>query len=75
MNNTPQVQTAELADADLDNVAAGLSAAAVGTVVNTVDSVAPVSSTLGTVVGTVEGTTGLNTAPLQGLATSTVAGL
>ncbi|MDI3404212.1 type A2 lantipeptide [Streptomyces cavernicola] len=75
MNNTPQVETAEIADADLDNIAAGLSAASVGTVLNTVDSVAPVSSTVGTVVGTVEATTGLNTAPLQGLATSTVAGL
>ncbi|NBE51949.1 type A2 lantipeptide [Streptomyces boluensis] len=75
MNTTPQVETAEISDADLDNVAAGLSAAAIGTVVGTLDSVAPVSSTVGTAVGTLEGTTGLNTAPLHGLATSTVAGL
>ncbi|MDI3387905.1 type A2 lantipeptide [Streptomyces sp. B-S-A8] len=75
MNNTPQVETREISDADLDNVAGGLVAGLAGNVVSTVDSIAPVSSTVGTVVGTVEATTGLNTAPLQGLATSTVAGL
>ncbi|MEV8020238.1 type A2 lantipeptide [Streptomyces sp. NPDC086554] len=75
MNYTPQVETLEIADADLDNIAGGLSAAAVGTVTSTVDSIAPVSSTVAGVVGLVEGTTGLNTAPVAGLATSTVAGL
>ncbi|MCX4672713.1 type A2 lantipeptide [Streptomyces sp. NBC_01381] len=75
MNSTPQVQTLEISDADLDNVSGGLSAAAVGTVTGAVDSIAPVSSTVAGVVGVVEGTTGLNTAPLAGLATSTVAGL
>jgi hypothetical protein len=75
MNHISQVETLEISDADLDNVSGGLSANAVGTVTGVVDSIAPVSSTVGTAVGLVEGTTGLNTAPVAGLATSTVAGL
>lgn len=71
MNSTPQVQTAEIADADLDNVSGGLSVNAVGTVTGLVDGVAPVSGLVDTVVGTVEGTTGLSTAPVTNL----VAGL
>jgi hypothetical protein len=71
MNSTPQVATVEISDAELDNVAGGLSVQAVGTVTDLVDSVAPVSGLVGTVVGTVEGVTGLNTAPVTGL----VAGL
>ncbi|MGV2919713.1 type A2 lantipeptide [Streptomyces alfalfae] len=75
MNNTPQVETLEISDADLDHVSGGLSANAIGTVTGTVDSIAPVSATVGTAVGLVEDTTGLNTGPIAGLATSTVAGL
>ncbi|MFD9007111.1 type A2 lantipeptide [Streptomyces sp. NPDC059582] len=71
MNSTPQVQTVEISDAELDNVSGGLSLNAVGTVSGLVDGVAPVSGLVNTVVGTVEGVTGLNTAPVTGL----VAGL
>ncbi|MEU4659849.1 type A2 lantipeptide [Streptomyces sp. NPDC023723] len=69
MNSTPQVETTEISDAELDNVSGGLNA--LGTVTGVVDGVAPVSGVLNTVVGTVEGVTGLNTAPVTNL----VAGL
>ncbi len=71
MNSTPQVQTAEISDADLDNVSGGLTVNAVATVTGLVDGIAPVSGLVNTVVGTVEGVTGLNTAPVTHL----VAGL
>ncbi|MFD9395118.1 type A2 lantipeptide [Streptomyces sp. NPDC060000] len=71
MNSTPQVQTAEISDAELDNVSGGLSLNAVGTVTGLVDGIAPVSGLVNTAVGTVEGVTGLNTAPVANL----VAGL
>ncbi|PZT71211.1 type A2 lantipeptide [Streptomyces sp. SW4] len=71
MNSTPQVETVEISDAELDNVSGGLSVNAVGTVTGVLDSVAPVSGLVNTAVGTVEGVTGLNTAPVTNL----VAGL
>ncbi|MEV5094777.1 type A2 lantipeptide [Streptomyces rochei] len=71
MNSTPQVETVEISDADLDNVSAGLNVNAVGTVTGLVDGIAPVSGLVNTAVGTVEGVTGLNTAPVTNL----VAGL
>ncbi|MGW1543819.1 type A2 lantipeptide [Streptomyces sp. NPDC002309] len=71
MNSTPQVETVEISDADLDNVSGGLSVNAVNTVVGAVDGIAPVSGVVDTVVGTVEGATGLNTAAVTNL----VAGL
>lgn len=71
MNSTPQVETVEISDAELDNVSGGLSLNAVGTVTGLVDGVAPVSGLVDTAVGTVEGVTGLNTAPVTNL----VAGL
>ncbi|MGW1162241.1 type A2 lantipeptide [Streptomyces sp. NPDC002513] len=71
MNSTPQVETAEISDAELDAVSGGLQINAVGTVTGVVDSVAPVSGLVGTAIGTVEGVTGLNVAPVTGL----VAGL
>ncbi len=71
MNSTPQVETVEISDAELDNVSGGLSVNAVNTVTDTVDGIAPVSGLVDTAVGTVEGVTGLNTAPVTGL----VAGL
>ncbi|AKZ59820.1 hypothetical protein SAM23877_6775 [Streptomyces ambofaciens ATCC 23877] len=71
MNSTPQVETVEISDADLDNVSGGLSVNAVGTVTGLVDGIAPVSGLLNTAIGTVEGVTGLNTAPVTNL----VAGL
>ncbi|MFJ9738493.1 type A2 lantipeptide [Streptomyces sp. NPDC101166] len=71
MNSTPQVETVEIADADLDNVSGGLSVNALGTVTGLVDGIAPVSGVVDTAVGTVEGVTGLSTAPV----TNVVAGL
>ncbi|MFC8391770.1 type A2 lantipeptide [Streptomyces sp. NPDC057238] len=71
MNSTPQVETAEISDADLDNVSGGLSVNAVNALTGAVDGIAPVSGLVDTAVGTVEGVTGLNTAPVTNL----VAGL
>ncbi|GAA3207941.1 type A2 lantipeptide [Streptomyces sp. XM83C] len=71
MNSTPQVQTAEISDAELDAVSGGLSVNAVNTVTGALSGVAPVAGLVDTVVGTVEGVTGLNTAPVTNL----VAGL
>lgn len=71
MNSTPQVETVEISDADLDTVSGGLSVNAVNTLTGAVDSIAPVSALADTAVGTVEGVTGLNTAPVTNL----VAGL
>jgi hypothetical protein len=71
MNSTPQVETVEISDAELDNVSGGLSVNAVNSLTGALDGVAPVSATVDTAVGTVEGVTGLNTAPVTNL----VAGL
>ncbi|MFF4759459.1 type A2 lantipeptide [Streptomyces sp. NPDC001292] len=71
MNSTPQVETVEISDAELDNVSGGLSVNALGTATGLVDSVVPVSGVVNTAVGTVEGATGLSTAPVANL----VAGL
>ncbi|MFF3333984.1 type A2 lantipeptide [Streptomyces sp. NPDC002888] len=71
MNSTPQVETVEISDAELDNVSGGLNVNALGTVTGLVDGVAPVSGLADTAIGTVEGVTGLNTAPVTNL----VAGL
>lgn len=71
MNSTPQVETVEISDADLDTVSGGLSVNALGTATEALDSVVPVSGIVDTAVGTVEGATGLNTTPVTGL----VAGL
>ncbi|MGW3506673.1 type A2 lantipeptide [Streptomyces sp. NPDC000994] len=71
MNSTPQVETVEISDAELDNVSGGLSVNALGTATGLVDSVVPVSGVVDTAVGTFEGATGLSTAPVAGL----VAGL
>ncbi|MEV7393101.1 MULTISPECIES: type A2 lantipeptide [Streptomyces] len=71
MNSTPQVETVEISDAELDNVSGGLSLNALGTVTGLVDGVAPVSGLVNTAIGTVEGVTGLNTQPVTNL----VAGL
>ncbi|MCG7209090.1 MULTISPECIES: hypothetical protein [Streptomyces] len=71
MNSTPQVETVEISDAELDNVSGGLSLNALNTVTGTVNGVLPVSGLVDTAVGTVEGVTGLNTQPALNL----VAGL
>lgn len=68
MSSTPQVETTEISDAELDNVSGGLSVNAVNTVTGAVDGIAPVSGLANTAVGTVEGVTGLNTAPVMNLA-------
>jgi hypothetical protein len=75
MNFTPQVETAEISDSDLDGISGGLQSAVVSGVVgnatSTLDGIAPVSGIVGTAVGTVESATGLNTGAVTGL----VAGL
>ncbi|KOV63929.1 hypothetical protein [Streptomyces sp. MMG1121] len=71
MNSTPQVETVEISDAELDNVSGGLSVNALNTVTGAVNGIAPVSGLVNTVVGTVEGVSGLNVAPVTNL----VAGL
>ncbi|MET8978417.1 type A2 lantipeptide [Streptomyces sp. NPDC004539] len=65
------IQTAQISDADLDNVSGGLTLNALGTVTDLVDGVVPVSGVLNTALGTVEGVTGLSVAPVTNL----VAGL
>ncbi|MFI5683303.1 type A2 lantipeptide [Streptomyces sp. NPDC051636] len=71
MNSTPQVQTAEISDAELDSVSGGLSVNALNSATGALNGIAPVSGLVDTVVGTVEGVTGLNTQPVTNL----VAGL
>lgn len=71
MNSTPRVETAEISDADLDNVSGGLIGGLVATATGLADTVLPVSGVLNTAVGTVEGVTGVSTAPVTNL----VAGL
>jgi hypothetical protein len=71
MNSTPQVETVEISDAELDNVSGGLSVNALNTVTGAVNGIAPVAGLTDTAISTVEGVTGLNTAPITGL----VAGL
>jgi hypothetical protein len=67
MNSTPQVETVEISDAELDNVSGGLSLNALSTVTGVVDGIAPVSGLVDTVVGTVEGVTGLSVSPVTNL--------
>lgn len=67
MSFTPQVETQEISDNDLDNVSGGLVDGLVGTVVTTADSVAPVSGIVGAVTNTAGGVTGLATGTVAGL--------
>ncbi|MET8584880.1 type A2 lantipeptide [Streptomyces collinus] len=71
MNSTPQVETVEISDAELDNVSGGLSVNALSSATGALNGIAPVSGLVDTAVGTVEGVTGLNTQPVTNL----VAGL
>lgn len=64
MDFTPQVETREISDSDLDNVSGGLLGPVAGDALGTVDSVAPVSE----VAGTVTGATGVDTSKITGLA-------
>ncbi|MCX2924945.1 type A2 lantipeptide [Streptomyces sp. NEAU-W12] len=68
--DSPQVETVEISDAELDHVSGGPSVNAVNTPTGAVDGIAPVSGPVRTAAGTVEGVTGLNTA----LVTNLVAG-
>lgn len=62
MDFTPQVETREIADADLDNVSGGLVGGVLGDVTGTVDG------TVGTVTGTVSQATGVNVSGVTGVA-------
>lgn len=68
MDFTPQVETREISDSDLDDVSGGVLGSVVGTAVSTADSIAPVSETVDTVNGTVTGATGIDTSQVTGLA-------
>lgn len=68
MDFTPQVETREISDNDLDDVSGGVLGALVGTAVDTADSVAPVSETTDTVNGIATGLTGVDTSQVTGLA-------
>jgi hypothetical protein len=63
-DSTPQVETREISDSDLDNVSGGL----LGPVLETVWTVDSALPSLTDVSGLVSGATGINTAPLTGLA-------
>jgi hypothetical protein len=62
MDFTPQVETREIADADLDNVSGGLVGGVVGTAVGTVDGA------VGQVTGTASQVTGLDVSGVTGVA-------
>jgi hypothetical protein len=63
-DSTPQVETREISDSDLDNVSGGL----LGPVLETVWTVDSALPSLSDMTGVVSGATGLNVAPLTGLA-------
>ncbi|MFI6105272.1 type A2 lantipeptide [Streptomyces sp. NPDC051310] len=72
---TPQIQTQEISDADLDAVSGGLHSAVasgvVGSATATLDSVAPVTGVATSAVGAAESFAGLNSSAVTGF----VAGL
>jgi hypothetical protein len=51
MNSTPQVETVEISDAELDNVSGGLSVNALDNVTGLVDGIVPVSGLLDSTLG------------------------
>jgi hypothetical protein len=63
-DTTPQVETREISDSDLDNVSGGL----LGPVVQTIWTVDSVLPSVSDVTGLVSGVSGVNTTPLTGLA-------
>ncbi|MCA1217341.1 type A2 lantipeptide [Streptomyces sp. 8L] len=65
MNSTPQVETQEIADADLDNVSGGLVGDTVSGLVGTVSGVVNVGGVLSTVDNTVDPM--VNTSGVTGL--------
>jgi hypothetical protein len=67
MNSTPQVETAEISDADLDNVSGGLQLNTLDSTLGLVQEVAPGAFGLvNTATGLVQGVAGVNLAPVQG---------
>lgn len=68
MNSTPQVETVEISDSDLDNVSGGLVGEVLSTAVATADSVSPVSvsGTLATAQGAAQ-TVGVDTTAVTGV--------
>jgi hypothetical protein len=67
MNSTPQVETVEISDNDLDNVSGGIVGELVSTAATTLDSVAPVTSTVATVTGLAQSVAGINTGAVTGV--------
>ncbi|WP_030900780.1 hypothetical protein [Streptomyces sp. NRRL F-5126] len=67
MNNTPQVQTQEISDADLDNVSGGLVGGIVDSAMTTVGSVSGVN--VGGVLSSVDATVSpwVNTSGVTGI--------
>lgn len=70
MNSTPQVETVEISDSELDNVSGGLQVNTLNSATGTLNGVAPAVGSADVLVGAVEGVTGLHTAPVQGLVAS-----
>ncbi|MGP3999418.1 type A2 lantipeptide [Streptomyces sp. 8N706] len=66
---TPQVETREIADSDLDNVSGGLVGQVVGTALGTVGTVDAALPTVADVNGLAAQTTGLNPAGIAASAT------
>ncbi|MBT2510387.1 type A2 lantipeptide [Streptomyces sp. ISL-98] len=73
--NFSQVATQEISDNDLDNVSGGLLGGVVANSTSALDGIAGAGALAASAVSTVEGVTGLNTAPVAGIATATVAGV
>lgn len=71
MDFTPQVETREISDAELDGISGGLLDDVVSTVTGTVDSVAPVTPVVMGVVGAAQALTGVD----AGAVTGAIAGL
>lgn len=63
-DSTPQVETREISDSDLDGISGGI----LGPVLETVWSIDAMLPTVSDVTGAATSATGLNVAPLTGLA-------
>ncbi|CAG6396424.1 type A2 lantipeptide [Streptomyces cocklensis] len=63
-DSTPQIETREIADSDLDGISGGI----LGPVLDTVFTVDSMLPTVSDVAGLATSATGLNVAPLAGLA-------
>lgn len=63
-NTTPQVETREISDSELDGVSGGI----LGPVLQSVWTIDSVLPSVSDVTGLVTGITGVNTAPITGIA-------